>query len=464
MMKIVLVYPPIVFGEKRGFGFPPLGVLYLATFLEKRRIDVKVIDSFIEGHTLGELTEAIQKENPDVVCFSAMTCQIRNVLAVAEELKRINPSLKIVIGGSHISSTKEEVFNFSENVDFLIYGEGENSLYNLVNALEKNLSVGDIDGLIYKKNEGVRVNKPPELIRNLDELPFPNLDFIDIKKYDSYYARSLPLTSLIASRGCPFNCTFCDAYATHGKILRFRTPKNIVDEMEYDYRKYKIKQFMIKDSTFTVNKKWIYDICSEIKNRNLKIDWTCNTRVDMVDESLLKIMKKSGCYMIMFGIESGSQKVLDMLRKGITIQQIRDTIYLRKKAGLETTGYFMVGNPGETEEDAQKTVRFSKELGLDMATFGVTVAYPGTELYDWAVENKVINRFWYMGNIKVSKSIREMDGNLNLDGFCPERQLSIVKKANREFYLRPSFVLKNILKIRNFYSVKRNLKSIKELL
>lgn len=464
MAKIVLVYPPTVFGKKRDFGFPPLGVLYIAAFLEKKGMDVRVMDSFIEGHTLKELTGEILKEKPDIVGFSAMTCQIKNVLMAAGELKKRNPTLKIAVGGSHISSTKEEVFDFSEDIDFLFYGESEKTLCELVSALERNLPFGDIDGLIYRKDDEVVVNKPPEPIQNLDELPFPNLGLLDVKKYDSYYAKSLPLTSLIASRGCPFNCTFCDAYATHGKIMRFRTPKSIVDEMEHNYNKYNIGQFMIKDSTFTVNKKWVREICSEIESRNLKINWTCNTRVDMVEENLLRTMKKSGCHMVMFGIESGSQKVLDMMHKGITLEQIRNGVSLCKKVGLETAGYFMVGNVGETEEDAQKTVELSKELDLDMATFGVATAYPGTELWEWASENKAIDRLWYMGDVKVSTSIREADGNLNLKDFCPESQARIVKKANKEFYFRPSYVLKKIFKIRRFHDINRAAKSIKELL
>ena len=237
MAKVVLVYPPMVFAKKRGFGFPPLGVLYIASFLQKKGIGVKIIDSFIEGQTLKELVEEILEEKPRIVGFSAMTCQVNAVLDIAEELKKRDPSLKIIVGGPHIRSTKEELFKFTKNVDFLFYGEGEFTFYNLVKALENDLSFDEIRGLIYKKNGRVAVNEPPQLIQNLDELPFPNPDLVDIKKYDSYYAKSLPLTSIMASRGCPFHCTFCDSYATHGRILRLRSPKNIVDEIEHNYKK-----------------------------------------------------------------------------------------------------------------------------------------------------------------------------------------------------------------------------------
>ena len=454
--KVVLVFPPLIFGKKKNFGYPPLGILYIATFLQKNGIAVKVIDSSMEGHTLEELTEIILEERPYIVGFSAMSCQISTVLDVAAELKKHHSSLKIVVGGPHISSSREELFDFSKDIDFLIYGEGEKSFYQLVSGqpLEK------IDGLIYKKDGKITVNNPPQLIQDLDNLPFPDLELLDLQRYDSYFAKSLPLASLMASRGCPYNCIFCDAHSTHGKILRLRTPQNVVDEIEHNYQKYGIKQFMFKDSDLTLNKKWAQEICSEIRRRNIKINWTCNTRVDLVDEELLRAMKKSGCYVVSFGIESGSQKVLDALRKGITIEQIKKAISLCRKVGIEAMGYFMIGNPAETEVEARKTIRFSQKLGLDFATFGTTAAYPGTEIYNWAVENDALSdRFWYMNPPLMSYDGREVSGNLNLKNFPPEKQAKLVKEANRGFYLRPSYLLKRALKIKTFYDVKRTIKS-----
>ena len=209
---VVLVCPPTVFGKRKRFSYPLLGALYLASFLEKNKIAVKVIDSFLEGHTLPELTEIILKERPSIVGFSAMSCQIKSVLAAAAELKKHAPSLKIAVGGPHISSTKDEVFRFSQDIDFLFYGEGEKSFYELVygHPLEK------IEGLIYKKDGKITVNNPPQLIQDLDNLPFPNLALLDIQKYDSYFAKSLPLASLMASRGCPYNCIFCPVLPAAG--------------------------------------------------------------------------------------------------------------------------------------------------------------------------------------------------------------------------------------------------------
>jgi radical SAM superfamily enzyme YgiQ (UPF0313 family) len=188
--------------------------------------------------------------------------------------------------------------------------------------------------------------------------------------------------------------------------------------------------------------------------------------VDLVDEELLKSMKKSGCYMAMFGIESGSQKILDMLCKGITIEQIKRGTAFCKKTGIQTAGYFMVGNPGETQDDVRKTLSLAKELGLDFLTFGITAAYPGTEFYAWAVNHKTLpDRFWYMRkDSSQSSSIRETSGNLDLPDFHPEQQAKMVKQANREFYLQFSYILKSILRLRSFSDIKRAIKAARELL
>ena len=221
---------------------------------------------------------------------------------------------------------------------------------------------------------------------------------------------------------------------------------------------------MFKDSDLTLNKKWTESICSEIKKRNIKINWTCNTRVDLVGEELLRAMKESGCYLISFGIESGSQKVLNALRKGITIEQIKKAISLCKKAGIETMGYFIIGNPQETEDEARETIRFSQKLGLDLATFGVTVAYPGTEIYNWAIENNALpDKFWYMKSPRMSYDSREVSGNLNLKNFPSAKQAKLVKEANRGFYLRPSYLLKRAFKIKTFSDMKRAIKSFYSL-
>ena len=461
----VLIYPPIKFGSKESFTYPPMGILYIATYAKKMGLSVKFIDSLIEGGTKEEIAASIVNENPKFVCFSIMTCQIHSAMKLAEMIKNTNKDIKIAFGGSHIASTKEELFHFTKDVDYLMYGEAEKSFYELYNAKnEEDLS--KISGLIYRAGDAIKIN-PNVPIQNLDELPFPDLSLTKLYAYNGYYVKSLPVATVMGTRGCPFRCTFCDQFATMGREFRFRSPKNIVDEIEHNHDTFGVRDFVFKDSTFTCNKPWVYDICKEIVDRKLRINWSCNTRVSMVDEPMLKAMKEAGCYMIAFGIESGSQHVLNMMKKGTTVEQAYKAIRLCKEANIEITGYFMIGNPGESEEDAIKTIELAKEIDLDYATFGVTIAYPNTEIYHWALQNNCLkDRQWYMKEVDTDiVGTREINGGaLDKEDFPLDVQLELCKRANKEFYFRPSYIIKKITKIRSFSDLTRNLKAAAEIM
>lgn len=462
---VLIIYPPIELGKKVKFGFPPLGALYLASFLEVKGINVKIVDCEIKGYSLKQIVNLVKKEKPFLFCMSIMTPQVISCLKIAAAIKK-NCNTNIVVGGSHISSTIGELFQFTNSIDFLVYREGEYTIFELYVALKNKSNLNKVYGLIYRKNKKIIINRPRELISNLDDLPFPNLKLVDIKDYDSYYAKSLPLTSMMCSRGCPYNCSFCDQYATHGRKLRLRSVKNVVDEIEKNYYESEIKQIVFKDSTFTINKKWVRELCGEIKKRRLKINWTCNTRADHIDEKTLEEMKAAGCYMVLLGIESGSQEVLNNINKNIKLKQIEDAVKLCKKHKMKVTGSFMVGNPGDTKQTVLESIKFSKSLDLDLVTFGVTIAYPNTELFKWAVKNNVLtDKTWYMKEgSNIAMGLRNILGNLNLKRFPISEQTKMVKKANREFYLRPKYIFKKTLEISNLTEFKRTLRSAKELL
>lgn len=463
----VFIYPPIKFGTTESFTYPPLGILYIATYAKEKGVSVKFIDSLIDGGTPDEIVSSILKENPKFVCFSIMSCQVLNALKLASKIKEQDKNVKIIFGGSHVASTKSELFNFSKDIDYLMYGEGEVAFYQIYNAKnEEDLS--KISGLIYRSGDSVKINqmKPVE---NLDTLPFPDLSLVKLNSYQGYYVKSLPVSTIMGTRGCVYRCTFCDQFASMGREFRHRTPKNIVDEMEHNLKTFGARDFIFKDSTFTNNEEWVYGICNEIKNRGLKINWSCNTRVSMVNEKILRAMKEAGCYMIAFGIEAGSQHVLNLMKKGTKVEQAYTATALCKEAGIETLGYFMIGNPGEKEEDALKTIKLSQEISLDYAGFGVTIAYPNTEIFKWAVENNCLNdKQWYMKendiNITANTISEIKGGSLDRPEFPVERQIELCKRANKEFYLRPSYVFKRIMKIRSFDDIKTNLKAVIEII
>ena len=462
---VLFIYPPTNFGKRVRFGFPPLGILYLASFLKKNGVKVKLVDAEIKGYSLSNILDVVRREEPFLVCISIMTNHAVSCLKIAEAIKRQNGP-KIVVGGPHIGSTREEILSFTDAIDFLVYGEGEHTLYQLYTTLRSKGELSKVSGLIYKDKGKVVVNPIREYIMNLDELPFPNLRLLDVKDYDSYYAKSLPLTSMMSSRGCPYSCSFCDQYATHGKRLRLRSPKNIVDEIERNYNELGIKQIMFKDSTFTLNKEWVKELCDEIKRRKLKLNWTCNTRADHITEDVLNDLRSAGCYAVLFGIESASDEVLRNINKSIKIQQTVDAIRLCKKYGMKVIGSFMVGNPGDTKETVMKSIRFAKSLDLDLVSFGVTIAYPNTGLYKWAVENNVlVNKHWYMKDgSKETVGARELFGNVNLEGFPISEQVKMVKKANRMFYFSPKYIFKRIKGLNNVNEFKRLVKSVKEVI
>ena len=461
----VFIYPPIKFGSVEKFTYPPMGILYIATYAKKMGLSVKFIDSLIEGGTMEHIAASIVNEKPKFVCFSVMTCQIHAGMKIAARIKELDNNIKIIFGGSHIASTKEELFSFTNNVDYLMYGEAEKSFYELYNAKNEE-ELSKISGLIYRQGDKIKVN-PNAPIQNLDELPFPDLSLTKLHAYNGYYVKSLPVATVMGTRGCPFRCTFCDQFASMGREFRFRSPKNIVDEIEHNNKAFGVRDFIFKDSTFTCKKEWVYEICKEITDRGLKINWSCNTRVSMVDTCLLKAMKDAGCYMIAFGIEAGTQHVLNLMKKGTRVEQAYEATELCKQAGIESTGYFMIGNPGETEEDALKTIELAKEIDLDYVTFGVTIAYPNTEIYYWALEHNCLSdRQWYMKEADTDIiGTREINGGaLDRKEFPLERQIELCKRANKEFYFRPSYIIKKVSKIRNFSDITRNLRAAAEII
>lgn len=461
---IVLIYPSMGGGKKPKFTLPPLGIMYLAAMCKREGYSVKMIDAESEGLDLDKSIEKIVLEKPKVLGISVMTPQIIQALEISKKIKKSLPDVKIVLGGAHINSVGKEVFSFSEDVDFLIYGEGEYTFLDLI----KNIDKGDyskISGLIWKKNGEVIVNPPRELIEDLDKLPFPDLDMLNLDLYKVPYSQHPRTISIICSRGCVYRCLFCDAYKTHGRKFRLRSPKNIVDEIERDYKKYHINDFSIRDSTFLFDKKWVSEICDEILKRELKISWRCNSRVDTLDYEILKKMKKSGCHVIGIGVESGSQEVLNRIRKGITIKQIIDSFKILDKSGIQTIGFFMIGNPGDNPQTVRQTINLAKLINPDFAHFSVCTPFPNTDLYDWALDTGALkNRQWYMKKVDKWMGYHLQLGYLHLPGLSPKTQEKLLKKANSDFYFRWRYIWKALKRLRSITGIKVTINGFIELI
>lgn len=452
-MKVLLINPPssnlILTNLPEAITqediTPPLGLMYVAAYLEKYTShQIKILDCLIEKIDYNQLKKRIEQEKPDLVGITTLTFTLIDVLKTAKIIKQIDPNIKIVLGGPHVNIYPQETLNFPE-IDFLVLGEGEKPIKDLSDNLNQTENLYKFKGIAFKDGYKIINPGPRELIQDLDSLPFPARHLVPNQKYSSVLSKNNSITTMFSSRGCPFRCLFCNR-AHLGKVFRARSAKNVVDEME-ECKKMGIDEIFIYDDTFTIARQRVIDICSEIKNRNLKINWDVRARVDTVDEEMLKEMKETGCQRIHYGVEAGTQKILNILRKGITLKQVEKAFQLTKKNNIQTLAYFMIGSPQETKQDILETIKFAKKLKPDFVCFSLTTPYPLTDLYSLGLNEKILPYDYW----------QEFAQNPQTD-FVPlvwEEKLSrlellsLFKKAYRSFYLRPSYILKKFLQLKS---------------
>ncbi|MCX8181866.1 MAG: B12-binding domain-containing radical SAM protein [Candidatus Methanomethyliaceae archaeon] len=443
-MKVVLVNPPTTASLETvatlGLKAPPLGLAYIAAAIKKEGYDVSIIDSValdISHHKLGEI---LQREHPDVIGVTSTTPTIYDAMKSVTIAKNVCPDSITIMGGCHITFLPEETMGECTSLDIGVIGEGEATVVDLLNAFEAKKPLSEVDGIVYRKDAKLVRTRPRRLIENLDDIPFPARDLLPLDRYTVLGERHR-LGNILTSRGCPFRCIFCSSSQFYGKRFRARSPKNVVDEIEELINKYKIKTFEIIDDNFTVDKKRAMEITEEIIRRGLKIWWTCGSRVDLISRELLESMKKAGCALIYYGIESGSERVLSILRKGITLEQAKSAIRLAKEVGMEVVGSFIIGVPGETKEDVMKTIKFAKESGIDFAQFTAMTPYPGTEVYEIAKREGLLRTNDWSHYTTINPVMRTKE-------LTVEEISYLVGLAYRRFYLSLSFIYKQLAKKR----------------
>ena len=330
-----------------------------------------------------------------------------------------------------------------ESIDFVIRGEGEETLNELISGKE----IAKISGLSYKIGNKIIHNQSRPVVQDMDTLPIPAYHLLPIKKYfpakGSY--KRLPAMGMMTSRGCPGRCTFCMGNYLGDKI-RVRSAEKIFEEILLLHNKYGIKEISFYDDTFTTRKENVKKLCEKIISEKLDISWSCFARVDFVDEDLLKIMKLAGCHQIMYGVESGDEEILKNIHKKISFEKVEKIVKITKKLGIEVRAAFMFGNPGETIETMQKTIDYAIKLKPDVVIFNITTPYPGTEMFKWAKEKGIlITENW--NEYDLSKPI------MNLPTVKPEDVIKYYNKAYKDFYIRPGYLLNRVLKIRNLSDV-----------
>lgn len=400
-MKILLVDPP--FYRIIGFynRYFPVGITTIGTFLGRANYDVVVYDAdcnydpqymdysllpqFYQGYLDSfknerhpiwrEVKDTIASVNPDIVGISIWTTYAASAFHVAKLCKEANPNCVVVMGGPHATVRAEEILKISPNVDYVVRGEGEITMVELVKQISagKN-SVLSIPGLSFRHKDVVIHNLPRQAVKDLDQFPFPDRSLLTNE--DKYTSEDMGL--IMSSRGCPFACSYC---ATHTKKVSYRPIEHVVEEIKQVRSNYGTRQFSFKDDSFTVNKKRVEQLCDKLLADKLNINWECNTRVDLVSESLLAKMKKAGCNSIKVGVESGSERILKRMNKGITHDQIRNAAKLFRKIGIHWTGYFMMGVPSETVDEIYQTLDFMYEIEPDFASISVYEPFPGTPMF-----------------------------------------------------------------------------------
>lgn len=354
----------------------PLGLAYIAAVLEKEGVEVQVQDFLVTKYSKEKLERIFIDFAPEIVGITSVTMNYPIASRILRDCKEIDGNIITVVGGPHVSFWAEEALREAPWIDIVVRGEGEYTMLEI--ACGKRLP--EIDGIAFRENGNIVLTRPRQWIENVDELPFPARHLFPLSRYRAISGEC----GLITSRGCPFHCIFCVGHKMSGRKGRFRNPKLVVDEVE-ELLEYGFTTINIADDLLTLNRQHLHAFCDEITARKLKFKWTAFSRVDTVNPELLGRMKEVGCFFICYGVESGNQKILDIVRKKITPEKVKEAVRLSKEAGIKNLASFIIGLPGETKETLKETVNFAKSLGTNYA-FHLLSPFPGTEVRERAEE------------------------------------------------------------------------------
>ena len=427
----------------------PLDMAYMAAMLERLKIVPKIRDYSAEKASWEDLEKDLLSFKPDMLVVSVTTPTIEKDLAAFRIAKRLLPGILTVAKGAHFTSKDEEVMRQHHELDVAIRGESEHAIAEIV----QQKPFTDILGLSYRKRDGLGHNpdRPYIEVDDLDSLPFPARHLL---KNELYAAPDTgePLTMINAGRGCPHQCIYCAVTIASGYKLKVRSPKNVVDELEECVKQLNIRNFFFRADTFTWDEKWTVDVCKEILNRGLDIRWGSNSRVDTLSDERLIWMKKAGCWIIGFGIESGNQESLDKMKKRAKLDDARGAIALCKKHDIKTYGLFLLGLPWETRQMVEDTIRFMKELDPNFVDVNIAYPLPGTEYYRMAKEmNLFKDQDLQLGDYSkpIVQTVELSTNDLIL----------LRRKAILSFYIRPSYILRTLAGIRSWRILKNYIKS-----
>lgn len=437
-MKILLAVPPGR-GGRESIVVPPLGLLYLAGSLEKAGYKVQILDAFAQGLSWAEFEGRLQSIKPDVFGIGGMT-PVWDLTHRALEIARRYSGV-VIVGGPHVSMRGADILDDEPKIDYAVVGEGEVTIVELIRAVERGARGEAVAGVIGR--DGVAPRRA--VLLDLDELALPARHLLNSNLYRYPLLGSSHVATIFTSRGCPYNCVFCDK-TVHGSILRKHSVERVLKEIELIVCEHDIHSIIIYDDLFTLDKERVINICKGIIERGLNLRFKCEARVDSVDAEVLYWLKRAGASVVAYGIETVTQNGLNFLKKGITPLQIARALELTRNAGIETLGYFIVGVPGDKEEDVMENVRFAHRHGLTWAQFSVLSPTPGTKLFELAKRGG-----WYAEFSAMNPFDKDLRKPAIADGYWDEERLArALKKAHRSFYLNPRYLLRRLASLRSW--------------
>lgn len=439
--KIVLVNPPLSMSSRygqlgqAGGNEPPLGLCYLASIIKQEGFDVRIIDTQAVGLGLEETVRLIENLRPKYVGITATTMAIESASELARNIKALDSKIKVIIGGCHVSSLPVETLQEYGFFDVGVVGEGENTIIELILALDNNVDLRTVRGIVSRQDGEVWLSGQRSRIKNLDNLPYPAFDLLpEINRFYRLPTQSLVgknSFSLVTSRGCPGKCSFCDK-KVFGEYISMHSPEYIIEMLCILNKAHKINNILFEDDNFMFSKQRLRAFSDLFRKESLKVRWSALARVDYVDKELLQIAKDSGCWQISYGIESGSQKILDFYHKGITLCQIKETIEMTKKIGLKIKCFFMWGNPTEDRDSIAETINFIRNLDTDDISITFFTPYPGSEIWRNIKSYGGFERRW--------KKLNCFELVFNPHGLEENFLIRTRKKALKDFYFRPKTI------------------------
>jgi len=430
-----------------SYEFPSIGLAYIAAILKENKIRVRIIDQFIDKIADYEVLNIIKKDSPGVVGFSCLTHNMGTVRMIIKEIKKAGLSPVIVLGNIH-ASIFADILLKEGIADIVVHGEGEYAMLDILEAVMNMKSLHGIEGISFREGNEVCHNPLRAPIADLDKLPYPSWESLNVEKYPySLLLNGIPFP-LRTSRGCAYQCYFCVQDAGF-KTPRLRKIKNVVDEIEYLINKFGVNKFVVLDSFFPFTKKYGYEFSYELINRGLgkKIQWGIETRVDSVDFSLLKTMKEAGLRLVLFGFEVGNQKMLNKIGKESTLDQAKIIVNATKELGIISQGLFILGLPGETKNTCEQTIKFAKELNCDLVKFNLAMPFPGSKFYE-DYKDKIVDINQHPENFDSWSTWSSYAGSPVYvpEGMTGRELIGLQRKAMLQCYASPKWVVRQIIK------------------